>query len=156
MFGKDKKYGGNRPEALCRLMDEAGIRYKWSESHLEEIWSKYIFIASYGLVTTSENKTLGEVYEDVALRNKVKRIMEEIIRLGQAENIVFPTEILQISLEKAKSFPYETKTSFQRDFEAPEKKDERELFGNALFELSKKHQIKISEIEDTYKKLLSI
>ena len=156
VFGEDKKYGGEKPAEICRLMDKAGIRYKWSESHLEEIWNKYIFIAAYGLVTASENKTLGEVYENIELRTKVKRIMEEIIRVGQAENIVFSEDILQISLEKAKSFPYETKTSFQRDFEVPEKKDERDLFGKALLELGMKHNITIPEIEETYAKLLSI
>lgn len=111
---------------------------------------KYIFIAAYGLVTAKENKSLGEIYECNELRDKVKRIMEEIIELGKAEGIVFTDEILQVSLDKAKSFPYETKTSFQRDYETPGKKDERELFGDTLFKLGKKHDISISEIEDTY------
>ena len=154
VFGQDKKYGGEKPEEICRLMDEAEIHYRWSEEYLEEIWNKYIFIAAYGLVTASENKTLGEVYENTELRNKVKRIMEEIIQLGQAENIVFSNNILQVSLEKANSFPYETKTSFQRDFETPGKRDEIELFGNTLFNLSQKHNVTISEIEATYSKLI--
>ncbi len=155
VFGKDKKYGGEKPAALCTIMDQAGIRYRWSDSYLEEIWNKYIFIAAYGLVTAKENKTLGEIYECDELREKVKRIMEEIIQLGQAEGIVFTDEILQISLDKAKSFPYETKTSFQRDYEMLGKKDERELFGDTLFKLGKKHSIAISETEATYKGLLN-
>ncbi|MBQ8730908.1 MAG: 2-dehydropantoate 2-reductase, partial [Lachnospiraceae bacterium] len=146
VFGKDKKYGGEKPDEICRLMTQAGIRYRWSESYLEEICSKYIFIAAYGLVTASENKTLGEVYENTELRNKVKRIMKEIVRLGEAENIAFSEDIVQISLEKAKSFPYETKTSFQRDFETPEIIDERDLFGSTLLKIGAKHNVVVSEI----------
>lgn len=150
IFGKDKKYGGKKPNEICRLLDKAGIHYRWSENHLEEIWKKYIFIAAYGLVTANEKKTLGEVYENLESRNRVKRIMAEIIKLGQAEKIVFPEDILQTSLEKAKEFPYETKTSFQRDYETVGKRDERDLFGNTLLKLSIKHNIAIPEIRNTY------
>lgn len=70
IFGKDKEYGGERPDKICSLMDLADIRYKWSDNYLEEIWSKYIFIAAYGLVTASEDKTLGEVYQSDEMRKK--------------------------------------------------------------------------------------
>lgn len=81
--------------------------------------------------------------------------MEEIIRIGKAENIKLDDDILQNSLEKIEKFPYETKTSFQRDFETPGKRDERDLFGNTLFKLSKKHKVEIPEIERTYNNLIS-
>lgn len=154
IFGRDKKYGGDKPMKLCKIMDKAKIRYRWCDTHLEEIWKKYIFIAAYGLVTASENKTLGQVFESEELRHRVKKIMQEIIQLGKAEKIPFSKDILKISLNKAKTFPYGTKTSFQRDYENPQKRDEREIFGETLFSLSSKHNIKIPAIKYTYAKII--
>lgn len=155
VFGKDKIFDGNMPEQLCKIMDDASIRFRWSDNYLNEIWEKYIFIASYGLMTAGEGKTLGEIYEDSDLRNRTEEIMKEIISLGQAERISFSEDILQRSIEKAKNFPYNAKTSFQRDFETVGKKDERELFGQTLFRLGEKHGIKIQNIEDAYEKLIN-
>lgn len=153
VFGKDKKLGGKKPEELCKIMEETNIRYRWSEDYLKEIWEKYIFIASYGLMTAGEKKTLGEIYENVELRNKTKEVMKEIICLGEAEGISFSEDILQRSIEKANNFPYDTKTSFQRDFETAGKKDERELFGQTLFRIGEKHNISLPNIEAAYEKL---
>lgn len=153
IFGKDKIYGGENPIKLCEIMEASGIRYKWSENYIKEIWEKYIFIAAYGLVTAGEHKTLGEVYEDVELRNKTKSIMEEIVLLGVGEGIRFSEDIVRKSIEKAKNFSFETKTSFQRDCENPNKKDERELFGQTLFRLGEKYGISILNIKNAYAKL---
>lgn len=56
-------------------------------------------------------------------------------------------------LLNAYEFPYDTKTSFQRDFEIPTKLDERALFGKSLIKLSKKHNICIPNIKMTYERI---
>lgn len=47
------------PEDILDLFDRSKIKYIWQEDPYPEIWSKYIFIASFGMVTASENKTIG-------------------------------------------------------------------------------------------------
>lgn len=47
-------------------------------------------------------------------------------------------------------FPYETKTSFQRDYEKGNTKHEGDIFGGTLICLAKEHNIPIPTIIDVY------
>ena len=71
-------------------MEKAKINFNWSDHNIEEIWSKYMFISSFGLVTASENKTLGEVIKHVNSSNAVLGIMEEILEISKAEGVTLP------------------------------------------------------------------
>ena len=51
------------------------------------IWEKYIFIASFGMVSAAYNKTLGEIMENHELKDSVKFIMEEIVALAEFEGV---------------------------------------------------------------------
>ena len=153
IFGKDPNNKEVEPRDVCNLMSKANIKFQWSENHIEEIWSKYIFIAAYGLVTASENKTLGKVFEDKELSSKVLGIMNEIVSISKVEGVNLTEDIVEKSYNKARNFPYNTKTSFQRDFERKVNRDERELFGQTVIDLGKKHNISTPVVENVYKKL---
>ncbi|MHB1324668.1 MAG: ketopantoate reductase family protein [Thermoleophilia bacterium] len=131
-FGRDPQNPGLVPQQIFDIFDAAHIKYTWLEEPLQEIWSKYVFIAAYGLVSASENKTLGEILENPALSKLVLGIMEEIAEIAAKEGISLPETIVTDSYEKARAFPYETKTSFQRDFEMIDRKDERVLYGDTI------------------------
>lgn len=141
IFGKDPQNPNFAPDYICYLMKKSNINFNYSEKCIEEIWSKYIFIAAYGLVSASENKTLGEIYNNEHLSNKVIGIMNEIASISQAEGANLPEDIVDASYKKANNFPFETKTSFQRDYEKHNNRDERELFGQTIIDLGKKHNI---------------
>lgn len=153
ILGKDPQKRHIEADDVCELMERAGIQYTWSERSIEEIWSKYMFIASYGLVTASENKTLGEVYEDKESTKMVKGIMAEIFSISKEEGVQLPDDIVETSYQMAKNFPYETKTSFQRDFEVKDKQDERELFGQTIIDLGVKHHIETPVTKGRYELL---
>lgn len=152
IFGPDKTRTCEKPDLLCKLLEDANIKFQWTTGHLEKIWEKYLFIASYGMVTATEQKTLGEVYQETCLRDKTKHIIEEILSIGKAEGITFPDGMVQTILKKALTFPADTKTSFQRDVEAG-KRDERELFIGAMLSLGEKYQLPIEYIREVAKKL---
>ncbi|ADL53711.1 ketopantoate reductase family protein [Clostridium cellulovorans] len=156
IFGKDPKNTVVDATDVCELMDRANIQYSYSSEYTKEIWSKYIFIAAYGLVTASENKTLGQVFKDEDSSKKVKGIMKEIVEISKKEEVNLPENIIESAYNKARNFPYEAKTSFQRDFELKDKKDERELFGQTLIELAAKYDLPIPFICTAYEKINSI
>lgn len=153
ILGQDPNKHCTEIHSLCRLMEKSKIKYNYTEKCMDEIWSKYIFICAYGLITASENKTLGEILETPNSSKKVKKIMKEIISISKCENINLPENILDISFSKAYKFPYNTKTSFQRDFEILTKPDERKLFGESLIKLSEKHNILIPNIKQAYESI---
>jgi hypothetical protein len=67
--------------------------------------------------------------------------MEEIVDIARKKHIHLPMSIIDDSFAKGRSFPYGTKTSFQRDYEMPGKKDERDLFGGAIVRMGEQLQI---------------
>lgn len=153
IFGEDPQNKQANPKCICEIMKKANIKYQWSSNNVEEIWSKYMFIAAYGLVTASENKTLGQVFEDEEASRKVLSIMNEILCISKAEKVNLPDDIIEKSYNKAKGFSYETKTSFQRDYEIKDKPNEKELFGQAIIDLGQKHNIPTPITKMVYEKL---
>ncbi len=134
IFGKDPNNDYFDPKILD-LFNNAKIKYKWIDDPYTEIWNKFIFIASFGLVTAYSNKSIGEVLSSSELSNNVKSIMNEIVNIALKKNINLPSTIIDDSYEKGRKFPYETKTSFQRDFEIMNKPDERDIFGGIIIRL---------------------
>ena len=112
-----------------------GIKFTWNNDPYPAIWGKYIFIAAFGLVTASSGKTLGEVMANDALKQQVHQIMKEIVAIATKKGITLAENIVETSLEKGNNFPYETKTSYQRDVETPGKKNEGDLFGGAILRM---------------------
>ena len=150
-FGKEKASDVCNADRVTDLLDKANINYEWTSNNYEEIWSKYMFIAGYGLVTACHNKTLGEVYDEYKLNSKVLSIMEVIRKLALKQGVNLPNDIVQISNDKAMSFPHETKTSFQRDYEKKVGRDEREVFGGTIIELAKEYNIEYGCVEEVYR-----
>jgi 2-dehydropantoate 2-reductase len=148
-FGKDP-HNNYTPEKILELINNAGISYNWTDDPYKEIWSKFIFIASFGLVTANFDKTIGEVMEDQKLSLHVKNIMTEILQIGLKKNINLPPDIIENSYMKGKKFPFETKTSFQRDYENRRKPDERDLFGGTVIRLGKELGIKTEATKEIY------
>ncbi len=111
------------------------IKYNWMDDPYREIWSKYIFIGAFGPVCAAYDKTIGEVIESEELSGYVKAIMNEIVIISRLKNILLPESIADDSYNKGKKFPFETKTSFQRDYADRNKPDERDLFGGAVLRM---------------------
>lgn len=87
------------------------------------------------MITASEDKTLGQILDSKRLSEKLIGIMKEIVVIAQKQSINLPDNIVEASFNKGKNFPYETKTSFQRDFERTGKPDERKLYGDTIIRL---------------------
>lgn len=136
------------------LLKKGNIQFNYTSNPYEEIWSKFIFIASYGLVTANYNKTIGEIIKDPELSKIVLAIMAEIYSLAKIQGISLPDKIIEDSFEKGKKFPFETKTSFQRDFEISDKKDERDLFGGAILRMGEKFNIDTKTTKLIYNSLI--
>lgn len=125
------------PAPLLALLEKGGIPYEWLQEPLAAIWTKYIFIAPYGLVTGMSLKTIGEVIADEHLTSLVKGIQNEIAAIARAKGIHLADDAAQKAFESGKAFPFETKTSFQRDLEVSGKPHEGDIFGGTILKLGK-------------------
>lgn len=136
MCGPDPLHPETVPQEIFDLFDASGIKYQWLADARSEIWSKYVFIAAYGMVAAAQNKTFGELLENPESSGKILGVMNEIVAVAQKLGVDLPEGIAGQSLEKGHNFPYETKTSFQRDLEQRNKPNEKELYGSTIIRLA--------------------
>jgi 2-dehydropantoate 2-reductase len=134
ILGPDPEQPDYQPEELLRLFEEASIPYNWEEDAYPAIWEKYVFIASFGLVSARFDRTLGEIVEDNYLENLVKNIMEEIHQITVTKKISLPAHVVDASIRKAEMFPRDTQTSLQRDIRQKMEKNELDLFGRTIID----------------------
>jgi 2-dehydropantoate 2-reductase len=154
LAGIDPQYPGFYPGSLLTLLEDSQIDFSWeAEKVSEEIWSKYMFIAAYGLVTAAFEKSMGQIFEDAELSLITKAIMLEIEQIARKRGVALSTDIVEKSLAKGAQFPYETKTSFQRDVESKGKINEGDLFAGTVIRYGKELGIAVTNTENVYQKL---
>ena len=156
LLGADPRHIEFSPNGLLKLLDQANILHEWRPDIQTCIWEKFIFISSFGLVTASHNKTIGDVLEDGDMRGKVLDIIKEATSIARGMGVEMPKDTTEAVFQKGRSFPYETKTSFQRDFENIEKADERDLFAGAILKYASELGINVPTTAETLRRLEAI
>lgn len=155
LFGNDPLNDYDN-SVLCNLFDSAGIKYEWSGNPYTAIWIKFVFIAPFGLVCARYNKTIGEVMKSEELSGIVKNIMHEIYAIAAKKNISLPADVVEKTYLSGRSFPSDTKTSFQRDVENMNKPDERDLFGGSIIRMGKDMGVATPVSEAVYNDICSM
>ncbi len=153
IFGRDQNHPDYIPHEIFRVFEKSSIDYEWKEDANPAIWEKYIFIASFGLISARYNRTLGEILEETSLKEEVIGIMNEIYSIALKRNIKLPDAIIDLSLKKAMMFPRDTQTSLQRDIHQKKGKSELELFGGTIIDLGKKLGIPTPTTKKIYEEL---
>ena len=153
IFGKDRNHLDYVPHEIFRIFEKSSIDYEWKDDVNPAIWEKYLFIASFGLISARYNRTLGQILEEPSLKEEVIGIMNEIYSIVLKKNIRLPDGIVDLSLKKAAMFPRDTQTSLQRDIQQKKGKNELELFGGAIIDLGEKLGISTPTTEKIYQEL---
>jgi 2-dehydropantoate 2-reductase len=153
LFGKDPHAPDARPSWIGEIFQRSGIRNEWHDDVSPMIWTKFVFIAAFGLVTACYNRTLGEVMASQELAGRVKAVMGEAIAIARSKGVALPPSILEDSYGKGSDFPPDTRTSFQRDFAHSAKRDERDLFGGTIIRMSAKTGVPAPATREIMEKL---
>ena len=140
-FGKDPKYPDIVPQDLFDFFNEMGIVYSWHENAYPVIWEKFMFIASFGLCAAYSDKTFGQIFEDEASMQNLRAIMNEIYTLAKAAGVDLRETVIEDAIKKAATYPYETKTSYQRDIERKAKNNEGDLLGGTIIRMGEKYGV---------------
>lgn len=152
-FGPDPEKKDFDPQSIFKLFDKSNIKYKWSDNPFVAIWEKFMFISPFGLVTAAFNKTIGEVMHSDELLNYTRTIAEELSLIAAKKNIPLPQNIVELSISKGNNFPFETRTSFQRDVEQTGKNNEHDLFGGTVIRLGSQLGVPTPMTEQIYSKI---
>jgi 2-dehydropantoate 2-reductase len=146
LLGPDPSRPQFSPDELLRVFYRASIKAEWTTNIQAEIWTKFVFICGFGLVSAAKDKTLGEILEDERSRRDVQSIMSEVVSVAKESGVSLPDDIVDASLMKGRGFPHDAKTSFQRDYECLDKRDERDMFAGALIRIAGEFGIEVPTI----------
>ena len=153
LCGGDPGITDFNPKQVIRFFSQVNVTFRWNDDPYPEIWKKYIFIASFGLVSAYSGKTLGEIVSDQHTKETTREIMREIVAIAGERGIELPEDILNLSIEKARDFPSETKTSYQTDVDKKGKRNEGDLFGGTIIRLGHRTGVPTPVTEGIYSEI---
>jgi 2-dehydropantoate 2-reductase len=153
IFGRDPDHPEYIPHEIFRVFERSSIDFEWKDDAQPAIWEKYLFIASFGLISARYDRTLGEILDEPSLKEEVIGIMNEVYAIVLKKNIRLPDGIVDLSLKKAAMFPRDTQTSLQRDIQQKKGKSELELFGGTIIDLGEKMDIPTYTTKKIYREL---
>lgn len=132
IFGKDPKHITEDIDWVIDLIKGSRINFEFKENSLVDVWTKFIFIASFGLVTAKQNSSIGAVCSVELQKGEATKIMDEIKLIAEKKGIHLQDNIIQKTFEKASTFPPKTPTSLQLDVNSGKENNELELFAGAI------------------------
>ncbi|MCJ8291454.1 MAG: 2-dehydropantoate 2-reductase [Crocinitomicaceae bacterium] len=153
VFGKDPKHLSENIDWIVDLIEKSKINFEFSENPFVAIWTKFLFIASFGLVTAKYNSSIGAVCSIESQKEEATKIMDEIISIADKKGIDLQDEIILKTFEKAATFPPKTPTSLQLDVNSGKKDNELELFAGAIIKNGKEMNVNTSFTESIFQEI---
>jgi 2-dehydropantoate 2-reductase len=153
IFGKDPEHTSENIDWIVDLIQKSKINFEFKENSLVDIWTKFIFIASFGLVTAKHNSSIGAVCSIELQKEEAAKIMNEIKSIADKKGIYLHDNIILKTFEKASTFPPKTPTSLQLDVNSGKKDNELELFAGAIINYGKEMNINTSFTESIYQEI---
>ncbi|MFI1773289.1 ketopantoate reductase family protein [Thalassobellus citreus] len=150
ILGKDPEHTSETIDWIVNIIENSKINFEFKENSLVDIWTKFIFIASFGLVTAKHNSSIGDVCSIEFQKEEATKIMAEIKLIADKKGICLQENIIQKTFEKAATFPPKTPTSLQLDVNSGKENNELELFAGAILKYGKEMNINTPFTESVY------
>jgi 2-dehydropantoate 2-reductase len=125
----------DRVTDLQAAWSEAGADAIVSRHILTELWSKFVYIASFGGLTALADASAGQFVTDPWLRGLFQRAMQEVEAVAHARGVPLAEDLIARSLDLAASLEPSSTTSMQRDVAAG-RRFELEAFSGTVVRLA--------------------
>ena len=156
IIGKDPNHPSENVDWIINLLQYSKIDFDFKGNSFVDIWTKFIFIAGFGLVTAKRNSSIGTVCTDEIQKQEATNIMVELKSIADKKGIILDDNIIQNTFDKAITFPFNTPTSLQLDINSKKENNELELFAGAIINYGKEVNIATPFTEKIYSELESI
>lgn len=154
--GKDAAHPEADLDWVVNLFQNSLIELEFQENPFIAIWTKFTFIASFGLVTAKHNSSFDIVCTDAAQRQEATNIMEEIRAIAYKKGIVLAEDVIEKTFEKAISFPPKTPSSLQLDIHQKKAGSELELFAGTIIRSGAELGIETPATEKLYEEICAL
>lgn len=150
IFGRDPQKFNYDARWVDELLKASGIDAIYKEDASPDIWTKFFFIASFGLVSARFDKFIGQIAEEPELKTRATEIMQEIEQIAAKKDILLPPDMINLTFERAGAFPYDTPTSLQLDVQSAKGRNELELFAGAILKYGKELNTTVDKTAKIY------
>ena len=99
---------------VSELFTRANLRHKTPQNIEEGIWKKYLFISTFGALTSYFDTTMREVY--TLHKNWAETLLNEVADIAEAKGLNLREEVPK-ALEVASSLPKSASSSMHLDFQ---------------------------------------
>jgi len=136
-------------EGIQDIFERANIDAEFRKDIKNIVWEKFLFISPFASATSFLGKPLGELMDSPEGKALVEALLEEVLLVANSQDIRFQEDIREVTLEKARSFPPEAKTSMQMDFEKG-KRAELETFTGYIVREGRRHGLAVPNHDKVY------
>lgn len=114
VFGELDGSNSERTQNLKNLFEQSGIATKLTSNIISEVWMKYIFICSSGLLAVTRSP-YNEIIAIPETRKLLQQLFEEIVSLATAKNIKIDDDFVAKTMKYIEAYPPNTTSSMARD-----------------------------------------
>ena len=137
VLGKDPQFPDFNPGNLLAFSREMGLNFNWMDNPYVSIWEKYLLVGSFALATAASGLSFGEVVSDPEAKANLIGVMQEIIQLGQKQGIAIQMDLIDQTIAFIGLYPYDARSSFQRDLEQERGQNEGDIFGATIIRMGR-------------------
>jgi len=147
--GKDIFHPNIDFHSINDIFQNADIFFKLVDNIDEEIWKKYIFVASFAITCAAYKCSFKEILTDKEKEKTLQTVFEEIKEIAKSIDVYLPENFYEQSLKRAEQIPLGSKPSYLRDLEKGVK-TESDIFIKTLLDIAAKNKISINKIEELW------
>jgi 2-dehydropantoate 2-reductase len=130
-----------RVENLVQAWVSCGVEAIHADDIFIALWTKFLFIASFGGIASLCRGTAGEILDTPETRELFRRAMEEVKKLAHKQEIVLAADIVQSTMTFLESVEPTATSSMQRDVVAG-RPFELEAFSGTIVRLGQEHGVR--------------
>ncbi len=99
------------------LFMSAGIDAHLSDNITRTMWEKFLFISTIATVTSSLDLCIGDILTNPQHKELLTNLLTELKAMADAKKIPLPQNIVQATMDKFATLPYESTSSMHSDFQ---------------------------------------
>lgn len=119
----------SRVQLIYETLRETGITVELSENILQNLWTKYVFIAAISSLGTLTRLPIGEYRAVSETRAMMISLMEEIVSVALAQKVNLDKDIIRKSLDFIDNAAPQIKASMQLDVDAGRRSELESMVG---------------------------
>lgn len=142
-----------RVENLIQAWKSCGVEAIHADNIFVAIWTKFLFISSFGGISSLCRTTLGEMMETPQTCELLRQAMEEVKKLAHQQGIILAENVVQSTMTFLEGIESSATSSMQRDVAAG-RPFELEAFSGTIVRLGRQHGVQTPVHDIVYALLL--